>query len=1047
MSFRASQKTIVRTLIVFLLLGNIVVITVSLAGLKRFHENAIHEAETRSENIALAVDLAISNEVSKIDLSLRTVVNELLHHSESGDSGDPAYVGALIAQQKSLLPETEAWSITDADGLVTHHESKTGASTFSVVDRDYFKKLKADPSDRLLVSKPLVGRMSGNPIIVFARALKDTNGKFSGTVVVPLPVSYFNTALSEFDVGDKGLLALRDIDHEIITRVISYDKGVSFPITTSKASKEFKSVIASGKTRATYSGTTLFDNEPRIFSYRIVSNAPIYAHVGISKSQSLSEWRSLTWQVAIYLSLILLLANGSAWLIYRHWKQQQSGTALLKESNERLEHSLQQLEERDSALRAAQDAGHLATYNLNIPSGLWTSSEALDGIFGIDPLFPRTIESWRQLVHPEDQDSMSRYFTENVIGNKQIFDREYRISRPDNGRTVWVHGLGKLDLDHHGQPVRMGGTIQDISERKFAEERLQLTGEVFQNASEGILVTDHSGTIIETNPAFTIITGFSAADARGRTPRILKSGLQDSSFYQAMWGMLLKNGHWKGIFYNRRKDERLYVQQSHITAIRDDKGSITRFVAVISDITELKESQQRLEHMAYHDVLTGLPNRAHLTKNIQRAMIQCQRASDSLLGLCCLDLDGFKTANDRWGHEVGDQLLTQVAQRLNACTRGNDMVARMGGDEFVVLLCELKDENDGIETVSRLMKRIAEPYHVGSVRESITVSVGMTLYPKDNADDPDMLLRHADLAMYEAKHAGKNRLHLFDLDSDRIQKKNEEQYYRVANAFEHDELRLFYQPKIDFRSGKIVGVEALIRWQHPELGLVQPMDFLPAIEGTDLTVPVGEWILREALRQKRAWQEEGIHVHMSVNIFARHLQQRDFAEHLENILNEFPTLEPEELELEILETTSFEDLQDLTKTILQCREFGVQFSLDDFGTGYSSLTYLRQLPVTKVKIDRSFVRDMLTNPDDHVLVKGIVGMSKTLGRLVVAEGLETMEHGIPLIRHGCDWGQGYGIARPMDPAAFPAWYRHWTLPDSWHDAIKKMSVDSAEAAH
>ena len=805
---RSRKKVTLATILTIAIVANAIVVALSFFGIDRLREHALREAETRSQNLALAIDLALTNEFSKIDLSLKTVSAALRHFDTQDNRPNGQEISALVTQQKSLLPETEGWSITNADGMIVYHQSDFGPAQFSLADRDYFKALKEARDDRLEISKLVISRLSGAPIIIFARGIRASDGTFSGAILVPLPVSYFNKLLSGFDVGNKGLLTLRDADHRIIKRISLNELVPLSPQAMISVSPEFTRIAASGRASMTYTATTPFDQEERVFTYRAISNAPLYAHVGISTEQSLTEWRAFAKRLTIYVGLTLLLANAIAWLIYRQWRIQRDNASMLKSANENLQASLRQLRDTDAALLAAEEVGNLGTYTLNAATGLWRSSAVLDNIFGIDAAFERTVDGWLTLIHPQDREVMSHFFFEDVLGKGQLLDREYRIVRPQDGQIRWVHGLGRLDFDDQGKPVQLVGIIRDISGRRFAEDRLRLTSEVFEHASEGILITDRDGVIIETNPAFSVITGYSAEEVKGQTPRLLKSGMHDPEFYQQLWESLLETGHWDGLIYNRRKDGQCYAQQSRLSAIMDGTGSIARFAAVISDVTELKESQKRLERMAYHDALTDLPNRARLAERIQHAMLQCQLGSGTSLGVCCLDLDGFKAANDRWGHAVGDQLLCQVAQRLNASTRGEDTVARFGGDEFVILLSDLKDENDGIETMTRLMKRVAVPFAIGNIRESITVSAGMTIYPGDAADDPDTLLRHADHAMYEAKRNGKNRLFLFDRDSEQRQRASEEKFFRVSQAFSQGELCLHYQPKVAFRTGQVVGVEA-----------------------------------------------------------------------------------------------------------------------------------------------------------------------------------------------------------------------------------------------
>lgn len=1025
--FRASL-----TITVFAL--NAIVIVIVCLGLKQLRDRDIREAEIRSRNLALALEQSVNHEIGRIDLSLSTVSNELINHTPKEGELVSHAVQNLIRVQKSFLQESEAWSITDAEGRIVFNQGKLPNPGFTVNDRDYFQALKSGKVTGLLISKPLVSRLTGDQVVVLARAYRDPSGQFAGIVAVPLPLSYLTKLISGFEVGKNGVLALRDENLGLIVRSLQGSSHKPLVVGDKQVSDYLSDLIASGVRQATYHAKNSIDEIERIYSYRTLSNVPVYAIVGISKDDALADWNRLSWFSLVFLSLFLFITNASAWLLYRQWHLQRQHALQLGKSNARLKNSLQKLQERDSALVAAQDAGGLGTYNLDIPSGLWTASEKQDAIFGIDPAYPHSVAGWNQLIHEDDREWMLSYLQDEVFGKGQIFDREYRVVRPEDGKTVWVHGLGKLEFDAEGKPVRMGGTIQDISARKFAEERLYLAQEVFQSALEGIVVTDIRGTIVEINPAFSRITGYTHDEAVGQNLRCVNSGFQDTDFYQQVWNHLLKQGEWEGELANRRRDGSIYTQYSRISAVRDAQGAIIRFTVLISDITESRENQRQIEYLAYHDKLTGLPNRVLLSDRMQTAIAQCRRRK-SLLGVCYLDLDGFKPVNDEWGHEVGDKLLFEVAKRLQSCTRAGDTVARLGGDEFVVLFGDLKDETDVEQAVARMLQYVAEPYRIGDIRMQLTISVGVTTYPNDVAEDPDALIRHADQAMYEAKRGGKNRMHFFDAESDRRMQEHQTQYARLIDALAEGEFRLYYQPKVELRTGRVVGVEALIRWQHPEQGLLAPYSFLPVIEMTELTLPVGEWVLHEALQQKQRWQQQGIDMAVSVNIFARHLQRTDFVDRLKCILDAYPDVDPGGLELEILETTAMENLEEITQRLRACMQLGVRFSLDDFGTGYSSLTYFRQLPVDIVKIDRSFVLDMLEDIHDQELVKGIIGMARTLQRQVIAEGVETLAHGVSLLHCGCDLAQGYGIARPMPAEALAAWLNQWHMPAEWHAAL------------
>jgi len=469
------------------------------------------------------------------------------------------------------------------------------------------------------------------------------------------------------------------------------------------------------------------------------------------------------------------------------------------------------------------------------------------------------------------------------------------------------------------------------------------------------------------------------------------------------------------------------------------EGQPIRLIGAVKDVTDQKESQERMAHLAFHDSLTGLPNRALLVDRIHHALLQAKRHGD-LLAVCYLDLDGFKPINDQWGHDFGDRILVEVAERLLGATRTGDTVARMGGDEFVVLLSRVggEEELDGI--AARMLAAVARPYSHGGTVARLTLSMGVTLYPRDAAEEPDALIRHADQALHEAKRKGKSCLSRFDPVNDLRQQEHQAHYTRLVEALERDEFCLYYQPKVDLISGAVAGVEALIRWQHPERGLLLPGSFLPGLENTDFTFPLGDWVLRQALQQIRHWQKSGLSLTVCVNVFGHHLQQPDFIERLRHILQEFPEVSPSDLQMEILETTAMNDLDEVSRRLLDCERLGISFSLDDFGTGYSSLNYFRRLPVKFLKIDRSFVQDIIDNVEDQALVESIVRMAHALNRQVVAEGVESVEHGVPLVRYGCDLAQGYGIARPMPARDIVTWVPTWRMPDLW--AAERIEVEA-----
>ncbi len=583
-------------------------------------------------------------------------------------------------------------------------------------------------------------------------------------------------------------------------------------------------------------------------------------------------------------------------------------------------------------------------------------------------------------------------------------------------------------------------TLHDVTARKRAQERLRLAASVFSHAREGIIITDPEGTIVDVNDAFTEVTAFPRAEAVGQSPRILKSDRHGTAFYEGMWGQLLERGFWRGEIWNRRKGGELYPELLNISAIHDDQGQVTHYIGVFFDISEQKEQERRLEEIAHYDVLTGLPNRALLADRLYVAMVQARR-SQRPLAVVYVDLDDFKAVNDRHGHDAGDRLLVAVAGRLRASLRAGDTVARLGGDEFVVVVTECSEPGDSEALVERLLAAVREPLPVAGHSLRVTASLGVTFFPQGEEVDADQLLRQADQAMYQAKLTGKGHGHLFDSRMDQQIKDQHERLERIRRALEAGEFVLHYQPKVNLRSGEVIGMEALIRWQHPEQGLLSPGSFLPAIEKHPLAVALGEWVIDQALAQMEAWAAAGLEMPVSVNIGALHLQRDDFVARLQGLLAAHPGIRPELLGMEVLETSALEDMDRASAVMGECARLGLTFALDDFGIGYSSLTYLKQLPAGQLKIDRSFVMDMLDDPEDLAILEGVIGLATAFQRQVVAEGVETEGQGELLLHLGCDLAQGYAIARPMPAARVADWVGGWAPPQCWRHAAPVARED------
>ncbi|MNF36496.1 Cyclic di-GMP phosphodiesterase Gmr [compost metagenome] len=636
-------------------------------------------------------------------------------------------------------------------------------------------------------------------------------------------------------------------------------------------------------------------------------------------------------------------------------------------------------------------------------------------------------KSDRQLFSAATAELIARH-DEEVIRTGQPRTCDEQAETEQGRQLVFSVSKGAL-LDESGAVSGLFGIARDITERKSIELAQQEAATVFESSYEAIMVLDTARRIVRVNPAFVRITGYSAAEALGQPPLWLDAEEPDADLDTTPWTVLQEQGFWSGEVCSRRKNGERYTQLLSLSAVRDG-DTVQHYVGLFSDISQLKNHQAELDRVAHYDPLTGTPNRRLLADRLEQAIARCARTTQSL-AVCMLDLDGFRQVNEQHGHSAGDALLRAVANNLKTVLRTGDTLARLGGDEFALLLANINSPEDCSNILARVQAAIGTPVVVAGTPLRTSASIGVSLYPDDNVDG-DTLLRHADQAMFLAKEAGKNCYHLFDPESHRKAQGHRLHLEQLRIAFERGEFVLHYQPKVDLADGRVFGVEALIRWQDPGRGLVPPGEFLPYIASVEaMERALGEWVLDTALAQLDQWLSSGLQIDMSVNISAHQLMHADFVDSLDRLLCRYPGIPRARLELEILETAAIADMPRAIAVMQRCARLGIRFALDDFGTGYSSLTYLRKLPVDTLKIDQSFVRDMLVDPDDRAIVDGVIRLAAAFNRHVIAEGVETLEHGQALQRLGCRLAQGYGIARPMPAEQLPAWQRDWQARAVW----------------
>jgi diguanylate cyclase (GGDEF)-like protein/PAS domain S-box-containing protein len=570
--------------------------------------------------------------------------------------------------------------------------------------------------------------------------------------------------------------------------------------------------------------------------------------------------------------------------------------------------------------------------------------------------------------------------------------------------------------DEIGQMASAFNALADSLQKNV--NQVKLSAQVFVSSMEAIVITDAGNNIIQVNKAFSEITGYAPEEVLGKNPRILKSGRHNQDFYREMWDTLLKTGSWQGEVMDRRKGGEIYPKWLAISVVRDEKGAIRNYIALFSDITERKASYERIQYLAHFDALTHLPNRTLLNDRVELAIAGAKR-DQRRLAVIFLDLDRFKNVNDSLGHHAGDLLLQAVAERLKNCVRESDTISRLGGDEFVLLLNGILEPNDAAGVAQKVLNVLANPFSLDGHEVRIGASLGISIYPDNGLDGSD-LFKNADAAMYDAKKNGRNNFRFFSTPM------NDETFEKISlendlwRALKNKEFILHYQPQINILTGKVIGAEALIRWQHPDKGLIPPVRFIPIAEENGLITTIGEWVLNEACIQNRKWQDEGlIKIPVAVNLSAVQFHQENIKETIARALHD-SGLEPCYLELEITESVTMKEIETTIRTLQEIKQMGVLIAIDDFGTGYSSLSYLKRFPIDKLKVDRSFVRDITANPDDAAIVRTVIGMGHGLRLKVIAEGVETAEQLAFLRECQCDEIQGYYFSTPLSVQEFAA---------------------------
>lgn len=966
---------------------NIFMIALLAYTLQTSRERKESEIRTSVENLTLLLEKSVSSSAREIDLSLHILQTFLDKELSEKQQLNPVEINQLIQKQENWIHSIANIHVTDAQGQIRYGNGGL-ANTFSYAHYPFFKKAQ-QVKDQLLVTKLIQEPNGKDWVNVFARPYHDANGNFAGIITATLPASYFNTLISDLDVGPKGVVLVQDLNFRIIARhpTLQTPNG---KVGYVGGPPELIQLVRAGAQSGTLYTRKTTDKIPRIGNFRRLSSMPVFVIVGLGEDDYLAQWYDDITKAILLELLFLIVTSVAAWQL---WRQIQASVLANRRSQ--------------MLLRNAKDGIHV----LDMQGKLLEASDSFFQMIGHPPedVIGKTPCYWDVCYNKQEIQDLIK---ENIHKPEGIrFETLYQNAQgeryPVEVSSVMVH------LDDYQV---FFGSARDITERKKAEENQRIAATAFES-QVGMLITDPNLVILRSNKAFSEITGYSQQELIGHTPHILQSGMHDKNFYATMWDHIRTTGSWQGEIWNKRKNGDLYPQHISIASVRDENGQITHYVASITDLSAYKASEEKVRLLAFYDSLTKLPNRRLFLERLEQSMRDAESNKQAGV-ILCIDLDNFKALNDTEGHETGDRLLQQVATRLLECVGTNHMIARLGSDEFVVLLDPLSmSEASAIQqaesTAKRILQALTQPYFFGNSEYRSSASIGISLFglqADENVQDP---IKRADIAMSDAKTYGRNTYRFFDPQIQSQVQQRADIDAGLRQALEKNQFILYYQPQVN-GAKQVTGVEALLRWQHPTQGMISPARFIPVAEENGLIISLGRWVLETACRQLTVWskQPQTANLSIAVNVSASQFARDEFVQDVLDILER--TQAPAHLlKLELTESALVMKIEDIIEKMTILKRYGVMFSLDDFGTGYSSLTYLKRIPIDQLKIDQGFVRDIEVSTNDAEIAKMIIVLAKTLGISVLAEGVETEAQRDILEKQGCYHYQGYLFAKPM----------------------------------
>jgi len=961
-------------------------------GWRQFHERA----ELSTGNLTRLLDGEFSSDIEKIDGALLALGQEALRNV-GHDGAIKKEFRNFMQRQQARLPEVTGLRLVDDAGRLILAADGAGASGVSSPDSCVHRLEKA--AGDLLIGGLAPTADGRRRIVSLSRRVEDREGRFVAIVCADLSVEHLVSSFKALELGPGAAASMRDSEWRIVARypMMTAKEGVTGAPVMSPPVRE---LMAAGQMAGTYRVKSVLDGTERTYSFRRIGPYPLYVTVGVATQDYLAEWKENLVKLVAWQFLFLLFTLAASRLVLILWRSQRVALNSLHTSEERFRYAL---ESAPIGMAVVSLGGELLQVN-----------QALCRIVDRERQDLKR-QNLKDLIHPMDLGNAVANMERLIAGETDSCQQELRYVSAD-GRLVWMQLTESIVRDAAGTPLHFVVQIEDISGRRHAAEQLALSAKVFEDSGECIVITDDGERILSVNKAFTRATGYEAEEVLGKTPRVMASGRQDAEFYRKLWRTVQESGYWAGEVWDKRKNGEIYPKWLSISAVRNAANRITNYIGIFSDITERKKVEAHIEFLAYHDALTELPNRLLARDHLELAIAYSGRSGHKTAVLF-LDLDNFKTINDSLGHPVGDALLKAVAKRLCDCTRDTDTVSRQGGDEFLIILADMPDTDAIATAAEKVLASLAATFHIDGHEIATSLSIGVAVFP-DDGRDIDTLLKLADTAMYHAKEAGRNAYRFYAEHMNAHAIERQRIHVGLLRSLERNELVLHYQPQIDLVSGRVIGAEALIRWNSPEHGLLPPGAFIPVAEESGLIVPIGDWVLREACRQSMVWRAAGLtDLVMAVNVSAIQFKRGDLERSVLGALED-SGLPPQFLELELTESILIQDTDKVLDTVGRLKAHGLMMSIDDFGTGYSSLSYLKRFNVDKLKIDRSFVSDMIRNPHDATIVRAIIQLARSFNLRTIAEGVED-EHLVSFLRlQYCDEAQGFHFARPMPADQF-----------------------------